>query len=93
MIDGVAILERDEYEDESLPVLAKLVQLVNDPGVAAPIKLLLMSTPSTRVVRSVFENEGLILNVNALARQSLPSSDERVARVLGATVFAGEGYI
>ncbi|KAF4203776.1 hypothetical protein CNMCM8927_008357 [Aspergillus lentulus] len=73
VIDGVAILEHDEYEDESLPVLAKLVQLVNDLGVAAPIKLLLMSTPSTRVV--------------------LPSSDERVARVLGATVFAGEGYI
>jgi hypothetical protein len=93
VIDGVAILERDEYEDESLPVLAKLVQLVNDPSVAAPIKLLLMSTPSTRVVRGVFEDEGLILNVNALPRQSLPSSDERVARVLGATAFADEECI
>lgn len=90
VIDGVALLEREEYEDESLPVLSKLVQLVNDPSVTAPIKLLLTSIPATTVVRGVFEDEGLILNVNALPRQSLPSSDERVMREIGEAVFAGD---
>lgn len=90
VIDGVVILERDEYWGESLPVLSKLVQLVNDPSVAVHIKLVLMSTPPTSIVRDTFEKENLILNVNTLPRQSIPPSDERVARVLGATVFEGE---
>ncbi|KAL2837694.1 hypothetical protein BJY01DRAFT_237764 [Aspergillus pseudoustus] len=90
VIDGVAQLEREEYEAESLPVFSKLVQLVNDPSVAAAIKLLLTSTPATTVVRAAFEDEGLILNVNAFPRQSLPSNEERLIREVGATVSAGE---
>ncbi|CEN59819.1 hypothetical protein ASPCAL02260 [Aspergillus calidoustus] len=93
VIDGVALLEREELEDESLPVLSKLVQLVNDASIHAPLKLLLTSTPATTVVRGVFEDEGLILNVNVLPRQSLPSSDERVMREMGATVFEEDKYI
>ncbi|KAJ0414354.1 hypothetical protein BJY00DRAFT_321098 [Aspergillus carlsbadensis] len=93
VIDGVALLERGELVDESLPVLSKLVQLVNDPSIPAAIKLLLTSTPATTIVRGVFEDEGLILNVNALPRQSLPSSDDRVMRELGASVWEGEKYM
>jgi hypothetical protein len=97
VIDGVALLEREELEDESLPVIAKLVQLVGDRSINASIKLLLTSSPPTTTVRGVFEDEDededSILNVNALPRQSLPSSDARVKREMGATVFEGDKYI
>jgi hypothetical protein len=93
VIDGVALLEREELEDESLPVIAKLVQLVGDRSINTSIKLLLTSTPPTTIVRGVFEDVDLILNVNALPRQSLPSSDARVMREMGTTVFEGDKYI
>ncbi|KAL2799441.1 hypothetical protein BJX66DRAFT_240797 [Aspergillus keveii] len=93
VIDGVALLEREELEDESLPVIAKLVQLVGDRSINTSIKLLLTSTPPTTIVRGVFEDVDLILNVNALPRQSLLSSDARVMREMGTTVFEGDKYI
>ncbi|KAL3451096.1 hypothetical protein BJX65DRAFT_304503 [Aspergillus insuetus] len=93
VIDGVALLEREELEDESLPVIAKLVQLVGDRSINASIKLLLTSIPPTTIVRGVFEDEDLILSVNALPRQSLPSSDGRVMREMDATVFERDEYI
>ncbi|KAL4862331.1 hypothetical protein BDV12DRAFT_190492 [Aspergillus spectabilis] len=90
LIDGVVILERDKYEDESLPVLLRLIELVGDPAVGASIKLLLTSTPGSTIVRGAFEEEGLIMNINALSRQGLPPSEQRVARELGAAVV-GDG--
>ncbi|KAL5332559.1 hypothetical protein BJX70DRAFT_126789 [Aspergillus crustosus] len=92
IIDGVVLLERDKYEAESLPVLIKLIELVSDPTVGASIKLLLTSTPGTTIVRGAFEEEGLIMNVNALPRQGLPPSDQRMTRELGAAVEEEQIY-
>ena len=82
IIDGVYLLERDEFQREALPVLLSLIHLTGDRSVAATIKLLLTSTPGTGIVRGAFEEEDLILNVNGLPQLGWAPNDERMIREL-----------
>lgn len=90
VIDGVVLLERDEYAADALPVLGRLISIVEDGSVVVPLKLLLTSTPGTTIVRAEFEEEGLILNVGALPRSSVVPSQRRVIRELGQTTTEDE---
>ena len=82
IIDGVYLLERDEFQREARPVLLSLIHLAGDRSVAATIKLLLTSTPGTGIVRGAFEEEDLILNVNGLPQLGWAPNDERMIREL-----------
>ncbi|KAJ5715306.1 uncharacterized protein N7483_012487 [Penicillium malachiteum] len=90
LIDGVSLLERDEFAAEALPVLGRLIALV-DEALAIPLKLLFTSTPGVTVVRAAFEDEGSIINVAALPRSGLVASQGRVFRELGQTIEGNEG--
>ena len=90
IIDGVVLLEREEYTLEAFPVLRKLVELVSDDSVVAPVKLLFTSAGSTIDVRAAFEAEELIMNVGALCRPGSVSSEVRMARELGVSLQSGD---
>ncbi|PWY90983.1 hypothetical protein BO70DRAFT_392650 [Aspergillus heteromorphus CBS 117.55] len=90
IINGIILLEREEYEAEALPVLGKLIALVENPTVVVPLKLLLTSSPGTTIVRAAFEDEGLILNIGPLPPPGLAPSQTRVIRELGQTVTGDE---
>lgn len=83
IVDGVVLLEREEYAVEAFPILLKLVELVRDDSVVAPVKLLFTTTGITIDVRAAFEAEGLIMNVGALYRPGSVSSEASMARELG----------
>lgn len=78
LIDGITLFERDQLG--ALPAFACLMRLVGDPTLQAAVKILFTSTPGCDVVRSAFEDEDLILNVNGLPRLTWAPSEERVAR-------------
>lgn len=82
LVDGVVLFERDEFEAEALPVFSSLLRLAADPTVPAAVKVLFTSTPGTDIVRRAFEDDDLILNVDALPRLAWAPSDERMAREL-----------
>ena len=82
IVDGVYLLERDEFQGEALPVLLCLIRLSQDKSVPATVKVLLTSTPGTDIVRGAFEEGDLILNVNALPQLGWASSEERMIREL-----------
>ncbi|KAF7556378.1 hypothetical protein G7Z17_g1417 [Cylindrodendrum hubeiense] len=84
LIDGVILYERDEME--ALEALAGLIRLANDENLRAAVKLLFTSTPGTDIVRSAFEEEYLILNVDGLPKLVWAPSDERVSRELGMNI-------
>ncbi|KAJ6024754.1 hypothetical protein N7540_005551 [Penicillium herquei] len=90
LIDGISLLERDEFAVEALPVLGRLITLV-DEALAMPLKLLFTSAPGTTVVRAAFEDEGSIINVAALPRSGLVSSQGRTFRELGQAMDGDEG--
>ncbi|KAL8309092.1 hypothetical protein RB597_009390 [Gaeumannomyces tritici] len=60
IIDGVYLFERDELSDEALPAFLSLIHLAGDRSVPATIKVLLMSTPGTHIVRGAFEEEDFV---------------------------------
>ncbi|KAL1630632.1 hypothetical protein SLS54_000503 [Diplodia seriata] len=87
IVDGVVLLEREEFQDEALPALSGLLRLASDDvtdGVsgAAAVKVLFASAPGTDVVRAAFEPQGLVLDVGALPRIACAPSEERLAREL-----------
>jgi len=87
LVDGVALYEREEFEGEALSALSALLRLTVDGAVAAAVKVLFASTPSSDVVRGAFERvrqEDLILEVAGLPLLSAAASEERMARELGA---------
>jgi hypothetical protein len=90
MIDGVALFEREEFEDEALDVFEALILIAGDGNVPASIKLLFTSTPGTEIVRDAFEKEDLILNVDALPKLGWVPSEERMERELVGE-FGGDG--
>lgn len=62
-------------------MFASLLRLVVDTSVMASIKVLFTSTPGTHIVRTPFEPEDLILNVDNLPRPAI-GSEERMVREL-----------
>ncbi|RAL09365.1 uncharacterized protein BO97DRAFT_416863 [Aspergillus homomorphus CBS 101889] len=93
LIDGVVLLERDdEYAAAALPVLLRLIKLVHDPSVRAPLKLLFTSTPGPTFIRKAFVSPEEVLNVRALASHGQIPSDERVARELGEAFYEEEQW-
>ncbi|KAL1644142.1 hypothetical protein SLS58_004422 [Diplodia intermedia] len=89
IVDGVALFEREEFQDEALPALSGLLRLASDDvtdGVSAAaavvVKVLFASTPGTEVVRAAFESQGLVLDVGALPRIACAPSGERLGREL-----------
>ncbi|KAH7009847.1 hypothetical protein EDB80DRAFT_414775 [Ilyonectria destructans] len=81
LIDGVILYEREEME--ALDSLSCLIRLATDHNIPAAVKLLFTSTPGTDIVRGAFEEEDLIMNVDALPKLVWAPSDERVVRELG----------
>ncbi|KAL5090384.1 hypothetical protein Trisim1_004576 [Trichoderma cf. simile WF8] len=82
IIDNAALFERDEFESEALQVFSILIRLSQDTSMPASVKLLLTSTPGTTIIRSAFESEDLILNVEGLPQMVWAASDERMVREL-----------
>ncbi|KAL6876224.1 hypothetical protein HDV57DRAFT_156315 [Trichoderma longibrachiatum] len=82
MIDNAVLYERDGFEEELLQVFPTLIHLSQDRSVPAAIKLLFTSTPGTTTVRSAFEGENLILNVDTIPQMGWAPSEERVMREL-----------
>ena len=91
IIDGIILLEREEYSGEALPVLAKLLEISNRQNTSAPVKILFTSTPATTIVRKAFEDEDAILNVRTLPPSVSMPNAERMARELGQNTFAATG--
>lgn len=83
LIDGVVFCERDEHFDTAAPVLMRLLDLTSDPTMPVTFKILFASAPGPALVRGLFENEGLIINVETLPHLSMAPSDERMVRELG----------
>ncbi|PNP57021.1 hypothetical protein THARTR1_02863 [Trichoderma harzianum] len=82
IIDNAALFERDEFESEALQVFSILIRLSQDTSMPASVKVLLTSTPGTTIIRSAFEDEDLILNVEGLPQMVWAASDERMVREL-----------
>lgn len=82
-VDGVVLCERSEHWGTAAPALLCLLRLVRDPAVQATVKVLFTSAPGPITVRSDFEDEGLIVNVETLPRLATAPSDERMMRELG----------
>lgn len=80
IVDGVALFERKEFWEQSAPLFLKIINLTNDPNVSAVVKVLFTSTPGTDIVRGVFEQEDLILEVGSLPSWTSTPSEERMAR-------------
>ncbi|KAH8899100.1 hypothetical protein GQ53DRAFT_878448 [Thozetella sp. PMI_491] len=83
IIDGVNLFEREELRDEALPVVSALLSLANDTNLPSAVKVLLVSTTASDIIRAAFEPEDLILNVDALPQLTWAPSDERMVRELG----------
>ncbi|KAK8859209.1 hypothetical protein PGQ11_009943 [Apiospora arundinis] len=83
LVDGVVLYERQEHWDAAWPVLACLLRMADDPAIEATVKVLFTSTPGPPTVRSAFEDERLILNVETLQNLAVAPSNERFARELG----------
>lgn len=82
IIDNAVLYERDGFEEELLQVFPTLIHLSQDTTIPAAIKLLFTSTPGTSTVRSAFEDEDLLLNVDNLPQMAWAPSEERVMREL-----------
>ncbi|UKZ72545.1 hypothetical protein TrVFT333_000176 [Trichoderma virens FT-333] len=82
IIDNAAFFERDEFESEALQIFSILIRLSQDTSIPASIKVLIASTPGTTIIRSAFENEDLILNVEGLPQMVWAANEERVVREL-----------
>ncbi|KAL7941802.1 hypothetical protein V8C42DRAFT_333750 [Trichoderma barbatum] len=80
VIDNAALFERDEFESEALQAFSILIRLSQDTDIPASIKVLFTSTPGTTIVRSAFETEDLILNVDGLPQMVWAANEERVTR-------------
>lgn len=89
IIDGVVLFEREEFEEEASSIFLALIQLVADTTLMVSVKLLFTSTPGTDLVRCAFEEEDLILNVDGLPTQVVPS-EARLIRELGEMDGVGE---
>ncbi|KAK7964326.1 hypothetical protein PG988_011300 [Apiospora saccharicola] len=83
LVDGVVLYERREHWDAARPVLASLVDLADDPTIAATVKVLFTSTPGPPEVRGAFDEERRIINVETLPHLAAAPSDARFARQLG----------
>lgn len=83
LVDGVVLYERQEHWDAAWPVLACLLRMADDPAIEATVKVLFTSTPGPPTVRSAFEDERLIVNVETLQNLAVAPSNERFARELG----------
>ncbi|KAH0497734.1 hypothetical protein TgHK011_005020 [Trichoderma gracile] len=82
IIDNAVLYERDGFEEELLQVFPALIHLSQDTTIRAAIKLLFTSTPGTTTVRSAFDGEDLILNVDNLPQMTWAPSEERMMREL-----------
>jgi hypothetical protein len=82
LIDGVVFCERYEFCEESIPVLDLLYRLSTDMSIPATVKLLFTSTPGVHMIKSGFETEDLVINVDTLPRQMWSASNERMMREL-----------
>ncbi|PTB69276.1 hypothetical protein BBK36DRAFT_1111341 [Trichoderma citrinoviride] len=82
IIDNSVLYERDGFEEELLQVFPILIHLSQDKTMPAAIKLLFTSTPGTTTVRSAFQDEDLILNVDNLPHMTWAPSEERMMREL-----------
>ncbi|KAL7933938.1 hypothetical protein V8C35DRAFT_322135 [Trichoderma chlorosporum] len=82
IVDNAALFERDEFESEALQVFSILIRLSQDTSLSASVKVLFASTPGTTIIRSAFESEDLILNVEGLPQMVWAASDERMMREL-----------
>ncbi|EHK20110.1 uncharacterized protein TRIVIDRAFT_48011 [Trichoderma virens Gv29-8] len=82
VIDNAAFFERDEFESDALKIFSILIRLSQDTSIPASIKVLFASTPGTTIIRSAFENEDLILNVEGLPQMVWAANEERVVREL-----------
>ena len=73
IIDGISYYETDEFEDEMIMILKRLLGLVHDPGLRPAMKLLMCSPSTTDRVQ--FEFGGEDANVLDLAGTRLLSQE------------------
>lgn len=81
LVDGVVYYEREEFLHDLERVLMTILQLSDQEGVQAPIKVLLTSPTRTAVVRQPFPDE-LILSMEGMVRADLVASSSRLGREL-----------
>ncbi|KAL1857622.1 hypothetical protein Daus18300_010262 [Diaporthe australafricana] len=79
LVDGVVYYERDEFRDDLERVLMTILQLSDQAGAQAPVKVLLTSPTRTAVVRQPFPDD-LILSMEGMARADLVASSSRLGR-------------
>ncbi|KAI3396809.1 hypothetical protein diail_11638 [Diaporthe ilicicola] len=85
LVDGVVYYEREEFRDDLEQVLMRVLQLSDQAGAHAPVKVLLTSPTRTAVVRQPFPDE-LILSMEGMARADLVASSSRLGRELSSGI-------
>lgn len=82
VIDGIQLYERTQFRGETMVILNFLVDLAENEqqGVAASIKLLLLSPRPTTVVRNAFPVRPALLNMASVSPHSQGSSPARFNR-------------
>ncbi|KAJ5239141.1 hypothetical protein N7468_003760 [Penicillium chermesinum] len=87
IVDGMVLLEQDDYAVEAIAVLLNLVSLGSNGDMGAPVKVLFTTTNTTMDIRGAVDEEGLVLNVGTLTRPWSTSSEAGIIRELDASVL------
>lgn len=82
IVDGVMYYERDDFVESFGNVLLSILQLSQDGGAQAPVKVLLTSPMRTAVVKEMFPDDK-ILSMDGMVRAGLVASDLRLGREMG----------
>lgn len=85
LVDGVVYYERDEFLEDLGRVLMSILQLSDQEGVHAPVKVLLTSPTRTAVVRQPFPDD-MILSMEGMVRADLVASSSRLGRELSSGI-------
>lgn len=85
LVDGVVYYERDEFLNDLGRVLMSILQLSDQEGVHAPVKVLLTSPTRTAVVRQPFPDD-MILSMEGMVRADLVASSSRLGRELSSGI-------
>lgn len=85
LIDGVVYYEREEFLDDLGRVLMSILQLSDQEGMHAPVKVLLTSPTRTAVVRQPFPDD-MILSMEGMVRADLVASSSRLGRELSSGI-------
>lgn len=82
IIDGIVLFEREQFIDETILILDRLVSFTEDPRVRCTVKVLFTRAP--RADAFAFSEENLTLNVDNIPLAELVPSEERLVRELSA---------